>query len=475
MMNSTKVLRKTLGSLLVVLLIIGLGLAVPNINVKVQSLGVGRCQVKSPVTWATVTLHWSRSGSVIQTCTLEGASVVFSNDVSGPVNFTLIMNISGYHNWYDSNPSLDVVKGVLVASSGIIAGQYYSLTLNDTPSYDVFPLFNIPEPSLVNATGIITGGQTACADVIYLSIEGIGIGSTNYSPPPVSLTQINITVNNLGNPELRNYVLNFTVSSYCIQDLSKVYVTDSSGNPLYFWAFNDSKNGKIWFWVNYTIPANSVNNITIHLNGTGTSPYFNPNKVFWYFEDTPVSIQGGIFSGNVHVLNYPVSNFLNEGYDGYAVDTNATLGTPLISTGLGPYFLSFYYSGQYIGIGALSNSSFYLVYGTRLTRANTAGNSLGILPSWGPGIYSVVNYISGTNYYTHLNFNGERFFESQWASGINLLGNFVLGQRYYGNPSTYEWIGMRPVTYPFPKIMVPEDCGAPGGGGDYTFTLYFRP
>ena len=453
-----------------ILLLLGFGLAVPSITVTVQGIGAGSCGVESPVQWATITLYWTQSGL---TWTLSGASVVFSDNVSGTFNFTVRIEIYGY-NWNKGSLSTDVIAGTLYASSGVAAGVSYSLTLNDTPQYLVLPQWGYPEPEVTNATGVVVGGSTSCASMINLFVQGVGVGSTSYSPPPASIPTINITVNNTGNPELKDYVVNFTISPLCISNISKVYVTDSSGNPLYFWIFNDSTNGKIWFWVNYTVPADSVSNITIHLDGTGTSPYFDPNKVFWYFEGNPISIQGGFFSGNVYTLNYPVSNFLNKGYAGYAVDTNATLGTPLISTWLGPYFLSFYYSGYYVGLGVTGDSSLYLVYGTSLTGVNNAGNSLGTLPSWGPGVYSVVNYGNGTNYYTNLNFEGGNFFEVTWGSSVYLLSNFVLGQRY-GGPSIYDWVGMRPVAYPFPKIMVPEDCAAPSGGGDYTFTLYFRP
>lgn len=462
--------------LVILLLITAMGLAVPSITINVQEIGAGNCDVKSPVQWATISLYWSQSGI---TWTLSGASVVFSDNVSGSFNFTAKIEIYGY-NWNKGSFSTDVIAGTLYTSSGIASGISYSLTLNDTPQYVVLPQWGYPEPEITNATGVVVGGSTSCVSVIDLLVKGIGVGSTSYSPPPASIPAINITVDNTGNSELKDYVVNFTVSPSCISNLSRVYVTDSSGNPLYFWVFNDSANGKIWFWVNYTVPADSVSNITIHLNGTGTSSYFDPNKVFWYFNDTPLSLQAGVFSGTAHIIDYPISNFFSANYSGYAVDTNATLAKPTTWLGtvypnrIGPYFVSFYYSGYYLGIGAAGNSSLYLVYGTSLTGINNAGNSLGTLPSWGPGIYSVVNYGNGTNYYTHLNFEGGNFFEGQWTSGVYLLSNFVLGQRY-GGPSVYDWIGMRPVAYPFPTIIVPADCAAPVGGGKYTFTLYFRP
>ncbi|WP_297514600.1 DUF2341 domain-containing protein [Thermococcus sp.] len=452
----------------------------PDISVKVQPLGLGECQVKSPVTWATITLYWSKSGGIIQTWTLTGASVVFSNDVHGEFNFTVQIKIQGYRSFGDSTPTTDIVKGTFSTNSGISAGAVYRLTLNASPNYAVSPFFNLPEPEIVNAIGTVAGGTALCPGEISLVSEGIGTGSTSYSPPPLNVSEIRITVNNTGNPELRNYVINFTVSPSCIPDLSKVYVTDSSGKQLYFWAFNDSTNGKIWFWVNYTVPANSVREIMIHLNGTGTSQYFNPNRVFWYFNDITLSIQGGLLSGNIYVLDYPVSNFLNAGYDGYAVDTNATLGKPslgsiVLPTWLGPYFISVVDdAGYYYGLGATGNDSIYVVEGSAPDRVNNGGAPVGTLPSWGPGVYSIVNYIYNAGVHTRLYFELSEFIAGYWTGSQTLARYFMLGQRY-GGPSVYEWVGVRPIAYPAPRVIVPSDCGASIGGGEYTFTLYFRP
>jgi len=459
-----------------------LGLAVPNITVNVQEVGSGGCWVESPVQWATIILEWSKSGSLIQTWSLSGASVIFSNDINGPVNFTVIMRISGYSRWYDSNPSVDIVKGVLSTPSGVVAGHSYSLTLNDTPSYDVSPLLGIPEPETLNATGIVMGGSTSCNGIISLLVKGIGIGSTSYSPPPVAIPTINVTINNTGNPELRDYVVNFTVSSSCIPILSKVYITDSSGNPLYFWAFNDSANNKIWFWVNYTVPANSVSNITIHLNGTGASPYFDPNRVFWNFTENLSVSQFSLWGIYVNV-----SKMGELGYSGYAVDSFSSLDISQDNYP-GPMFLTFYrYNGgthYFYGLGInywISFSTFSLSFqlgsvilsGSSLNQLNLQSytvfnDSVSISRN---GLYSIVADNSTKSIGLYLN---GTFIDSTSVDPQGVLILPIIGQYYADSGSHYYWIGVRPYLPSVPKVSVPPDCAAPGGEGDYTFTLYFR-
>ena len=457
-----------------------LGLAVPNITVNVQEVGSGGCEVASPVQWATISLEWSKSGSWIQTWSLTGASVIFSNDISGPVNFTVIVKISGYH-LYELNPSVDVVKGVLSTPSGVVAGQSYSLTLNDTPNYEVFPPL-ISEPEIINATGIVMGGSTSCNGIISLLIEGIGVGSTSYSPPPVTIPTINVTINNTENPELRDYVVNFTVSPSCIPDLSKVYVTDSSGKQLYFWAFNDSTNGKILFWVNYTVPANSVREIMIHLNGTGTSPYFDPNRVFWNFIENLSVSQFSLWGIYVNV-----SKMGELGYSGYAVDSFSSLDISQDNYP-GPMFLTFYrYNGgthYFYGLGInywISFSTFSLSF--QLGSVILSGSSLNQLNLQSytvfndsvslsrNGLYSIVADNSTKSIGLYLN---GTFIDSTSVDPQGVLILPIIGQYYADSGSHYYWIGVRPYLPSVPKVSVPPDCAAPGGEGDYTFTLYFR-
>ncbi|NJE62402.1 hypothetical protein [Thermococcus sp. 21S7] len=465
-----------LAVVLVVTLVLGVGLAVPSVRVGVQEVGAGGCKVRSPVRWATLTLDWDREG---WTWTLSGASVVFSDDVPGPFNFTVRFDVVGYHSFWDGFPSTDSVGGAFSTPSSVTAGTPYPLVLNASPSYVVSPFFGIPEPSVSEARGAVLGGLSACPGGIGVLVEGIGMGSTSYSPPPADVPDINVTVDNTGNPELRNYVVNFTVSPSCVPDLGRVYVTDSSGNPLYFWAFNDSPNGKIWFWVNYTVPADSVTEIVVHLNGTGVGEYLNPDRVFWYFSDVDVVLQGTLWGASVRVLPFDVYGFLNAGYPGYAVDTGASLGrVGLDIPAVCPYFLAFT-NGNYYGIGVADDGFLYEVSGRFLDGVNGAGNPLGELPSWGPGIYSIAVYGRGGILHTDMYFESEGFLRHPWPSrlGLDFSPYFVLGQKGFlgmDDPSVYDWIGMRPITYPAPKVTVPDDCWT-GGGGDYALTLYFRP
>ena len=462
------------------LLTVTLGLAVPNINVSVQELGNGSCDLKSPVQWANVHLVWATRRN---TMTLEAIEVYFSDDLPRGTEIRLLLRITGYHSFWDNTPSTDLISNVTTLPADLNSGEVISLTPNGTYSYWVFPLFGFPVPSVENVTIVLVGGQSICPGGIVLSVQNIGVGSTSYSPPPVSLTQINVTVNNLGGPELKDYVLNFTVSSSCIPDLSKVYVTDSSGNPLYFWAFNDSENGKIWFWVNYTVPANSVSNVTIHLNGTGTSSYFDPYKVFWNFTEGLTVSQYQLFEIYVNL-----SKMEDLGYSGYAMEFLPALDIPL-NNYPGPMFLTFY---QYrrrrhylYGLGlnywiSFSTASFSFQLGS-VTLAGTSLDQLGLwdyaiinedAPVSPVGVYSVVADNSTKNVALYMN---GTFVGSSNVNRNSVLVSPLIGQYTANDQSYYPWVGVRPYLSSAPAISVPADCTGSFGGRDYTFTLYFRP
>ena len=459
------------------LLTVTLGLAVPNINVSVQELGRGGCDLKSPVQWANVHLVWATRRN---TMTLEAIEVYFSDDLPRGTEIRLLLRNTGYHSFWDNTPSTDLISNVTTLPADLNSGEVISLTPNGTYSYWVFPLFGFPVPSVENVTIVLVGGQSICPGGIVLSVQNIGVGSTSYSPPPVSLTQINVTVNNLGGPELKDYVLNFTVSSSCIPDLSKVYVTDSSGNPLYFWAFNDSENGKIWFWVNYTVPANSVNNVTIHLNGTGTSPYFDPNKVFWYFTNESITLEGSFLSSDTYSIPYNVYNILNSGYSGYTVDTYASFGHAGMSLPfLGPYWVALT-NGNYYGLGITDDGGVYIVSGPEASQVSLGGDPLGEIPSWGPGLCSISLQSIKRRIFTEMSYEGMPFvsYTFKGAFRLGFTPRFILGQGGMfglGNESVFDWIGFRPLGRFSPEITVLSSCSTSSGGGDYTFTLYFRP
>ncbi|WP_099211431.1 hypothetical protein [Thermococcus henrietii] len=479
-MRRLKSKKFTLLLFLPLVLLVTIGLAVPNITLGVQPITSGSCELKSPVGWATITLHWSKSGGLIQRWTLTGASVVFSNDVSGLVNFTARIEILGYRSLGDAYPTLDVVRATFSTNSGISAGAVYQLTLNASPTYIVSPFLNSPEPEIVNAEGTVTGGTTLCPGRISITSEGIGIGSASYSPLPVGVPQINVTINNTGNPELRDYVVNFTVSPSCILNLSKVYVTDSSGKQLYFWAFNDSANGKIWFWVNYTVPANSVREIIIHLNGTGTSQYFDPNRIFWNFTGNL-----GLSEMTLHQIGVNLSRISALGYTGYVIDTYANLDIPN-SYHPGPMFLGFYRYRRGIyylyGIGINYWISFStLSYSYQLGSVTLAGTNPSQLSLWS---YSVVNDnipLSSSGLYSvafnNLTKNIGIYLNGTFLDSTKVRGTLIppiLGQYNANSGSHYYWIGVRPFASSPPRVSLPATCSAPSSGA-YTFTLYFRP
>ncbi|WP_206203960.1 hypothetical protein, partial [Thermococcus sp. GR4] len=69
-MDEIKLLRGIASIAIIVAITLGLGFAVPDITVHTQPIGYGNCYLQSPISWATISLEWNKTGSIIQTWTL---------------------------------------------------------------------------------------------------------------------------------------------------------------------------------------------------------------------------------------------------------------------------------------------------------------------------------------------------------------------------------------------------------------------
>lgn len=477
---------KSASLLLVALLSLSIaGLALPSITVNVQEVGSGSCDLSSPVDRADVTVGFQKSGSLVITWTLENVILSFPTSLPAGTVINLTMVVEGYRYWTDNQPTRDTIRLNTTLSSD---ASVVVLGVSNTYTYQSLSLRGIDPPKVLNLSVVVRDGLHTCSSgSIPLSVQEIGIGSSSYSPPPVNVPIINVTVNNTNGPELRDYVLNFTVSSSCLQYSSGVYVTDSRGNPLYFWYFNDSTHNKIWFWVNYTVPAYSTGNILIHLNGSGVSPYLNPEKVFWNF----TSYGSGISLGNDGVSNvdylYINTTLLSRlGYYGYISSIYLNLSVPS-GTNPGPIWDGAieYYNGYlyFHGLGIIDFLSNYYLCDPQLEFDGTqlryyqaywfGFNKIDSTPA-GKTLVDVVfsNQSADVSLYFNGSFEGSNAMRSVGSGPLWLSPIFIYGQ-YLGS-SVYYWVGIRPYVPKAPTVEVPSECSAPKVG-DYTFTIYFRP
>ncbi|RLG82618.1 MAG: hypothetical protein DRO39_09375, partial [Thermoprotei archaeon] len=112
------------------------------------------------------------------------------------------------------------------------------------------------------------------------------------APSAARVTYVNVTEQS--GSDLTNYQVNITLGpnwegwSYVKPNGSDIYITDFSGNPLYYWIeyFDyNNKEARIWVRVPH-IPANTT--ITLHLMHGGPNPYtsyHDPEQVFPFFDD----------------------------------------------------------------------------------------------------------------------------------------------------------------------------------------------
>jgi len=474
------------------LILVSFGLALPSINLKVQEIGSGSCAVLSPVDRANAIVGFQESGSIVVTWTLKNVTLSFPTSLPTDTVINLTMIIEGYKSWTDSQPTKDTIKlnTTLTSDTSVVV-----LGVSNTYTYQSLSLWGIDPPKVLNLTVVVRDGFHTCfSDPIVLSVQKIGIGSSSYSPPPINVPVINVTINNTEGPELRDYVVNFTVLSSCLQYARGVYVTDSQGSPLYFWYFNDSAHDKIWFWVNYTVPANSTSYILIHLNGSGMSPYFNPGKVFWNFTSYGSGIDlGSNGSSNIDYLYINTTLLSKLGYYGYISSMYTNLSVPS-GTDPGPLWEGAveYYNGYlyFHGLGIINPFGGQYALGDPQLRWN--GSRLSYYrTSWvewqsstpfvytkdkaeGATIVDVVftNQSERVSLYFNGTFQGSKAMDPLGSASLWLSPVFIYGQ-YLGS-SVYYWVGVRPYIPNPPIVKVPPECSAPQVD-DYTFTIYFRP
>jgi len=290
----------------------------------------------------------------------------------------------------------------------------------------------------------------------YVPSSSGGNSSSEYVIP--------VTIHNSTTPQssrlLPAYVVNFT---YRLNpaDYSNVYVTDSNGDPLYYWYYYQPQTGITWFWVNVTAYNTSkTETIYVHLNGTSYDPaYFNPSKVFWHFSGSQFNVSAG--SGTV--ISYDPANFINSGYEGFVFDTLAKLGNPGTSNYLGPYLvpieepvLSLIY--YYYGIGLEGDANLYEVRGNSPSGVTVYQPLNGGILSWNESLYSL-DFLESSQSGGNVDV---KVYQNNKLTGYGTISPIFSSLRFItpylgqkdGGTSTYYWIGLRPYSYYAPSVTV---------------------
>ncbi|WP_456422505.1 DUF2341 domain-containing protein [Thermococcus sp.] len=257
------------------------------------------------------------------------------------------------------------------------------------------------------------------------------------------------------------YVVNFT---YRLNpsDYTNVYVTDANGRPLYYWYYYQPQTGITWFWVNVTAYNTSKTEVIyVHLNGTSyDSTYFDPARVFWYFESysTPLVLD----SMSNYTLDYSLSRIVIAGYNGTVADMDAALNMSTVANWVGPFWTG--YSEQFFGstiylhgVGILGNLSAYPVLspdGSYAQQYGTPGGvfSPALINRW--AIYSITfNDTGGVSLYGDGDLLAKITISKAYRRSTLYWDYLNIGQ-YEGGPSSYSWVGLRPYSYYAPTVTV---------------------
>ncbi|NJE47557.1 DUF2341 domain-containing protein [Thermococcus sp. GR7] len=512
-------LRLTSAMLALVLLLATLGLAVPSINVSVQEIGVGSCDVVSPANWADVQITWNITDYSwgiwdLYEYTLNEVIINFSDSL--PAGTTMYINVTIYG--YNSNTGQyqsDSFTNFTVFTSGWSAGLPYIITNKDTQySYYVSSFFGISPPEIVDIKIVLVGGSNNCTILpIYIEVQKIGVATLSFAPSGSGNVPIDVTERS--GQDLRDYVINFTLGG----DWSSLYpyVTDENGNRLYYWYFYDAASQKTWFWVKMNLSANQVNTIYLFYGNQSAydATYFNPDKVFWFFDDFN-GVTLNLSKWNIPALqnpsNYTVSNGLLELKGGQWLWTKQNFSGSFIidlyansldSTA----FPIFYVDSTNYGWAILLNTSLatwgattYQLNNVTIRGFNLADGSWGAFyypdggsrsPIFGKDILitTLIN-VTSTQAEFYLYENGSliaTFTQGYSPEQSEPLG---LGQWYEYNytitgprrnpqltlssiintTSIYDWILVRPYIYPEPEVRVVGQTS-----GSYTFRIYFKP
>ncbi|WP_457750863.1 DUF2341 domain-containing protein [Thermococcus sp.] len=502
-------------ALIIIVTLTTVGLAVPNISMNVQSVGVGSCQISAPANWVDVHVSWNVTsytffGIVYYVYTLSNITLNFSNALSSETFLFVNVTIYGL-NANTGNYQNDSFLYNTTLTNGLPLGATYVINnTNQSYSYYVIPGYVDP-PKILNIAVVLKGGSSLCGLVpIYVNVENLGVAYFGNTPSgPGNLT---ILVNNTNGVNFTNYVLNFTMSGNW--SALYPYITTLNGTRLYYWYYYNPSQDVTLFWVRFNLTSSLQYLKLFYGNSTAYNPiYTDPRKVFTFFDDfegTSLNTSAWNIPSSQNLSDYNVSNSLLELKSGQWLWTNENFSgsfyIDLYAKSLNSTsFPIFYIDNTSYGWTILLNASIikrgtttYQFNNTTIRGFNVVNGTWGAFyyPDGGSGNPVFGNDILVT---TLINVTGTQADFYLYENG-SLIANFTqypaeqneplgLGQWYeynyssvgpWWNPtlilnsiinttSIYDWIGVWPYVYPSPqiKVLLPT--------GDYTFRLYFRP
>lgn len=391
-----------------------------------------------------------------------GTSIAVNFSVD-PVSKTWYLLRLKFLNSTENNINLEIFNetGYLTTPDAPMGTVSANRTFNFTPFYVYVRGGSEYYVTYIRIRPYINPEPTAQVDEWYRYLSSHpACNNRGYSEPsrPIEIL-VPVLVDNRNNPQLDNYVVNFSVpEGYFSSGWKYFYVTDENGNYLYFWNFTDKYRGKVYFWVNYTIPSYSSSTIYLHIVNEptiaydGSTSYHNPDRVFWYFNDTLGNISGGEY----RVLNFNPA-VLGSTYQGYVVDTfmrpvhvNDSYYGPylyVMNDGAYYYFVAMYNLSNTLGVNEVGVSTY------RIQAQNIVDNLTKVNPRL-HNLFSLVVYLTsyglGAHYYVYAN----SYYQGD--SDSNAIGPTldtpVLGQST--GMSSYRWLGIRPYHNPAPTITV---------------------
>lgn len=515
---------------LISLLLLSLGLAVPNINVNVQEIGAGSCGVVSPVTNATLTISWDPQPVwIIENryyYSDANISVVFSDDL--PAGTKVYLNITlenwtrtGFWGWSKTDPGYYIYSTTL--TSNLSAGQSLNISLPGSSDYLSYPYgysLSVIEIKMVvlSPSGDPISYNTCPSSSISLNVLKVGVGSDKFSPSGAG--NISLTVTERSGQNLVDYVVNFTLNG----DWSSLYpyVTDENGNRLYYWYFYDSASQKTLFWVKMNLSANQVTTLYLFYGNQSAydATYFDPDKVFWFFDD----FNGNLLNSSKWLIapgtlysDYNVSGGTISLSSGEWIWTNKTFTGPFVigsylsyinSTSFPMWYIdnsnlawavtlnqsTLVFGGNQYTIPSVSLRIFNVSSGTWIGQDSSPDGGTGT-PIFGSNIFmNVIINVTNSNtseFYVYENgtlvaeYNTFTYQGNTYQISPEYNEPIGIGQWYYytysaggwswtvtpGNTtSVYDWIFVRPYVYPEPEVRVIGQTS-----GSYTFPIYFKP
>ncbi|ASJ09441.1 hypothetical protein A3L11_09450 [Thermococcus siculi] len=266
-----RVLRITSLFLILMLLAVTFGLAVPSINVNVQEIGAGSCDVVSPAVQASVYIKWEPSGLFGSRWQIGYINITFSDSLPRGTKWFLNITIQGRRSTGEHH-----ANGTL--SSNLPAGQPLHIPPENITNSDQ----TYRSPTVENITIILLSPDYSQCPYrsITVSVQKLGVG---HKFSGSSSGRLVLPVHEKNGTYLTDYAVEFNLSG----SWDYPYFTDADGNRLYYWYRYDPNLNVTLFWVLMNLSPYENTSIYFYWGDAASydPTYVDPNKIFLFFDD----------------------------------------------------------------------------------------------------------------------------------------------------------------------------------------------